>query len=234
MGSTPSSLQGLLRRGFSLIELLMALAILSLLAALLFPVVLEARHRAYQTVCLSNLHQVGMATSLYQQDYDGYYPYAVDPADKYEPGLWSFWPSFNAELPFRPLLQDVLQPHVRQRQVFHCPADTGFKLDESSGRYIDPFGHPPFALPSSYAKFGTSYYYQTALGALHLTDSSLMSPSGTSLLFDGSGRWHGDVFRFWPRYNVLFCDEHVKNLTYAEWGDTFLLHPGIAFSGGSP
>lgn len=60
-------------RAFTLIELLVVIAIISLLAAILLPVFASAREKARQTTCLSNLKQLGLAISLYQQDFDGCY-----------------------------------------------------------------------------------------------------------------------------------------------------------------
>ena len=61
---------------FTLIELLVVIAIIAVLAALLFPSFMQAREAARKTVCLSNLHQIGMAADMYTQDYDGvYFPY---------------------------------------------------------------------------------------------------------------------------------------------------------------
>jgi prepilin-type N-terminal cleavage/methylation domain-containing protein len=58
-------------KGFTLIELLVVIAIIAILAAILFPVFAQAREKARQTKCASNLKQVGMAFSMYAQDYDG-------------------------------------------------------------------------------------------------------------------------------------------------------------------
>src|SRR5215212_2945094 len=88
--------------GFTLIELLVVIAIISLLAALLFPVFASARGKARETVCLSNMRQAGLAISMYAQDYDGLYPYAVDPADRDTPQIWNSIPAFKAQIPFLP------------------------------------------------------------------------------------------------------------------------------------
>ncbi len=61
-------------RGFTLIELLTVIAIISLLAAILFPVFAQAREKARQASCLSNMKQVGLAVLQYNQDSDETYP----------------------------------------------------------------------------------------------------------------------------------------------------------------
>ncbi len=62
------------REGFTLIELLVVIAIIAILAAILFPVFAQAREKARQTQCLSNLRQLGMAFVAYRADYDGVNP----------------------------------------------------------------------------------------------------------------------------------------------------------------
>lgn len=58
------------RRGFTLTEILVVLAILAILAALLFPVLMRAKGRAKETVCASNMRQLYVAIELYRQDWE--------------------------------------------------------------------------------------------------------------------------------------------------------------------
>src|SRR5688572_4048061 len=60
-----------LSRAFTLIELLVVIAIIAILAAILFPVFAQAKVAAKKTQALSNLKQLGTATYLYMNDWDG-------------------------------------------------------------------------------------------------------------------------------------------------------------------
>jgi prepilin-type N-terminal cleavage/methylation domain-containing protein/prepilin-type processing-associated H-X9-DG protein len=59
---------------FTLIELLVVIAIIAILAAILFPVFAQAREKARQTACLSNMKQIGLAMMQYAQDADETFP----------------------------------------------------------------------------------------------------------------------------------------------------------------
>ena len=61
-------------RGFTLIELLTVIAIIAVLAAILFPVFGRARAKAHQTTCLANLQQLGSACAMYTDDSGGFVP----------------------------------------------------------------------------------------------------------------------------------------------------------------
>lgn len=201
------------RAAFSLIELLVVLSVISVLAALLFPVFLTARGKAREVACVSNLRQIGQGIALYMQDYDGYFPYARAIAD--ERALWPDCAAqFRDDLPRIEPLHRVLKPYVPSPQVFACPADVGAKYTAYDEVTIDAF-------PTSYEKFGTSYLYLSTLAALHIhessaTDNALQSHSRLRVLYDVSYFWHGSLTPLQPRLNILFADGHVKNTSAAQ------------------
>jgi prepilin-type N-terminal cleavage/methylation domain-containing protein/prepilin-type processing-associated H-X9-DG protein len=116
------------RSGFTLIELFVVVAIIAILAAILFPVFAQAREKARQSACLSNLKQIGMATMMYLQDYDATYP-GGPPVS----GLsWMFWvpgPEGNWDfMPTKPVpnvarisVARLLLPYTKNGQIFFCP-----------------------------------------------------------------------------------------------------------------
>jgi prepilin-type N-terminal cleavage/methylation domain-containing protein/prepilin-type processing-associated H-X9-DG protein len=62
------------RRGFSLVELLVVIAVIAVLASLLLPAIQKAKAKSHTTVCLNNLRQWGLAMQLYATDNDDYLP----------------------------------------------------------------------------------------------------------------------------------------------------------------
>lgn len=82
----PEDMRSLLRRqrirpAFSLVELLVVVAIVALLMALLFPAIQTAREGARRTVCANNLRQVGLAVIRYCDDHRGRFPKTTHDTD---------------------------------------------------------------------------------------------------------------------------------------------------------
>jgi len=205
-----------------MIELLVVIAIIALLAAIIFPVFARAKAAAKQSACVSNLRQIGSAINLYMTDHDDVFPHAVDPVDKFRPEIWASQPEFQARIPYMPLLQEVLQPYLKNKEVFRCPSDQGTSV-------VDNF--PLIELssaPSMFATYGTSYFFRTEIAFKYFQSTQFQLPAEVNVLFDASGFWHGstprlvygqlpdnlyEVYRGY-RYTTLFGDFHVKSLSY--------------------
>jgi prepilin-type N-terminal cleavage/methylation domain-containing protein len=95
------------RQGFTLIELLVVITILGILAALLFPVFLKARERAHITTCASNLHQIGLAIQMYEQEWNDRQP-IMSPTYESKPGFCTI---------------NQYKPYDSDQETYHCPDD---------------------------------------------------------------------------------------------------------------
>jgi len=107
------------RFGFTLIELLVVIAIIAILAAILFPVFSQAREKARQSNCTSNVRNIAMAHVMYAQDYDEVLPNWVVrtcPPQQRFPGYG------NNGVVALFHFTEFLDPYVRNKQMWFCPS----------------------------------------------------------------------------------------------------------------
>jgi len=115
------------KHGFTLIELLVVIAIIAILAAILFPVFAKARAKAYQTQCLSNIKQIGLAFHMYASDYDDMLPNVLNATY----GWYTSYPHSTFTQEQIAALVDKLNPYIMNGQLWFCPNDpwTGHRVE---------------------------------------------------------------------------------------------------------
>ena len=140
------------RRAFTLIEILVVIAIIGILAAILFPVFARARENARRASCQSNLKQIGLGIMQYSQDYDDKFPMSrVGNPAVGKPYGWA----------------DAFQPYVKSTQLLQCPSNS------------DPLPDYTIAIPGRQAYY-TDYVYNSALGGISVGTAQSVG-SGISL-----------------------------------------------------
>jgi prepilin-type N-terminal cleavage/methylation domain-containing protein/prepilin-type processing-associated H-X9-DG protein len=116
------------RRCFTIIELLVVVAVIALLASLLLPVLRTAKEFANEASCKSNIRQIINAIEQYTTDYDGYLPLRYNHMDT---------ATYNDNLG----LHDYLYPYLsysdgiqsKTPQLFRCPSPNRFFTDPNLG-----------------------------------------------------------------------------------------------------
>jgi prepilin-type N-terminal cleavage/methylation domain-containing protein/prepilin-type processing-associated H-X9-DG protein len=230
--------------GFTLIELLVVIAIIAILAAILFPVFAQAREKARQTQCMSNLRQSATAVLMYVQDADEFFPMAIyAPAPR--PG------GGNCVM----TVFDAIQPYMKNVEITRCPSDP--KALYMNAAFQTLMGYPSCTLPET-----ISYMYnydiiragRTPLGpgsisrgTVALAEVPLVAE--TTMIFDADIALSGSCnlmrrqpndssisfpIPIRPRHNEFvqanFADGHAKAIKGRKYAgtDCFYLYPGQA------
>jgi prepilin-type N-terminal cleavage/methylation domain-containing protein/prepilin-type processing-associated H-X9-DG protein len=213
------------RTGFTLIELLVVIAIIAILAAILFPVFAQARERARQATCLSNLKQTGTALMMYTQDYDEWNPPMI-----HNNAIQDSWADFNnpAYPGQTPNFLGSLTPYTKNNRIYGCPSAPDITTGNPGDQAITALSR-------------TSYLGNAVV--MHRSIASIPNPADIVYLqelFNARGRaflrpratstartvykwWYfprttgqADVWNYTAHHfnggNVLFCDGHAKHL----------------------
>ncbi len=203
---------------FTLIEILIVLAIVMLLAALLFPVLNRVRNGARSVACQSNLHQIGLAMQLYTENYGGRYP------------------AYGAQPPSCTWV-DAMVPYTKSTQVFICPSDPDETYESGCGLQQDVNGAPrtlnggyALSVPELARQISTMRVrvpsrFILVTDARSTTDQVIAVGSMSEpFLSPDTLKELSIAFRHTERANALFADGHSKSLSPEEAGDSAQWH----------
>ena len=194
------------QRAFTLIEMLVVIAIIAILASLLFPALRSALERGRRTACRNNIRQIGLAMIQYAADHKGWYPAVEEKAVTVRQNEW-------------PITKHVTNMNARgyltDPKIWVCSSD---RVD---GPCDDQVVFPAKAFDEQFNNFwNVSYMYVSGY-----SDRSLETPTTSPVLADESndiengtatpGKMpridaddnHGANFR-----NVLFLDNHAAGM----------------------
>lgn len=219
------------RPGFTLIELLVVIAIIAILAAILFPVFAQAREKARQATCLSNLKQIGVGYLMYAQDYDETLMRAAVTSGSV---TYYWWASWDGSV--RDDTKGLLYPYMKNHQVQACPS---FRSDLRTSLGLTGYGYNYVYLsPSTYdSNWNEVPVPVTFAQAQHPSDTVLMADcaryrtwgsgapvfEGNAYLDPPSNSFPGAAARHNGMTDVVWLDGHGKAVKplYHPAGSTF-------------
>lgn len=201
-------------RGFTLVEILVALGILVLLCAVLMGVFSRVRDSAQLTSCAGNMKQLHLALAAYAADNDGVLP--PFPSRATPSHLDSRLP-FRTMLPMVEMSRELLSstlPYTHSQALWRCPSDHLVWPPNSFQ------GGLPIPNLTSYHYYGFKTTQKGIVGRRLDFSNRMFSPTNYPLLYDGINLLVPDANKFalylhdqynhQGRLNTLYLDGHIK------------------------
>ncbi|MGQ9729867.1 MAG: prepilin-type N-terminal cleavage/methylation domain-containing protein [Candidatus Zipacnadales bacterium] len=195
--------------GFTLVEVLVVLAVMAVLAGLVWPVLGVARQKSWEAICGSNLHQTGLALEMYLQDHDEVFPvsYVANPG-----GPYISW-------------REMIQPYLRDTAVLRCPAaePRGEKMAELRPELRATYALNGWLAPPDLRALGGGNEAPVALSAIEKAAGTIMicdaGYNNSPVALDGEHYWVLGMQeqplpteRHQEGANFCFVDGHIKKL----------------------
>ena len=228
-------------QGFTLMELLVVIAVIAILASLLMPVLSAAKRRAAQATCISNLKQLGLGMQMYIDDHADTFPGMASQHSGFQASDWIWWRTND---PAHPVQQSPIVANLASAdpKLFRCPLDDDDSLRlaqaDNNGPYLYSYSLTSYDVadginPGMSSVFTSGEHLPFYLrgvrnpgGKIMLAEevasnSSRDNPTGAAAINDG--RWmpsNNDPLtaRHGGKADVTFADFHVEPETY-EFGD---------------
>lgn len=192
-------------RGFTLVELLVIVAIIAVLAGLLLPALSKAKALGQRTACLSNLRQLGLSWMLYSGDNDGrlvesYPGVASQSPNPYAWVLGNMQVAAEAASPTL-IMRGQLFQYNNNIAIYHCPADKGMQAGGKTIANLRSYSMNAFMGDRSRLPAPVNHAYPSAADYVpfYAKESDLPHPSSLWVLIDEDNRTITDgCFTFDP------------------------------------
>lgn len=201
------------RSGFTLLEMLVVIAIVGVITALLLPVFARARQKAQQTVCTSNLRQIGLAAFQYVQDNDGTLFDSLPHAE--DTGGVTRWSYFLTPQHTVDTARGRLGKYITSPEIWNCPSAPNPKTLESNFSLNNIY--PPYGLNQLFARQGILQGFPLRLSQIQVPAETLFAADcapaslagGEPYVYAPSDHSPWVQGRHLSRANVLWADGHV-------------------------